>query len=52
LNGTSKTQTAGKKQEKTISGKCVRLAKPSAIGHTDLVERLFIVAIQRCEISI
>jgi hypothetical protein len=43
---------SGRKQEKTIFGKCVRLEKPSAIEHTNLVERLFIVAVQWCEINI
>lgn len=43
---------SGRKQEKTIFGKCVRLEKPSAIAHTNLVERLFIVAVQRGEIHI
>lgn len=43
---------SGRKQEKAIFGKCVRLEKPSAIEYTNLVERLFIVAIQWCEINI
>ncbi len=43
---------SGRKQEKTIFGKCVRLEKPSAIAHTDLIEHLFIVAVQWCEINI
>jgi hypothetical protein len=43
---------SGRKQEKTIFGKCVRLEKPSTIAHTNLVELLFIVAVQRCEINI
>jgi hypothetical protein len=43
---------SGRKQEKTIFGKCVRLEKPSAIAHTNLIERLFIVAVQWCEIDV
>jgi hypothetical protein len=43
---------SGRKQEKTIFGKCVRLEKPSAIADTNLVEHLFIVAVQWCEINI
>jgi len=41
-----------RKQEKTIFGKCVRLEKPSAIVHTNLIERLFIVAVQWREINV
>jgi hypothetical protein len=43
---------SGGKQEKTIFGKCVRLEKSSAIEHTNLVERLFIVAVEWGEINI
>lgn len=43
---------SGRKQEKTIFGKRVRVEKSSAIAHTNLVERLFIVPVQRCEIDI
>ena len=43
---------SGRKQEKTIFGKCVRFEKPSATEHTDLVERLFIIAVEWCEINI
>jgi hypothetical protein len=43
---------SGWKQEKTIFGERIRLEKPSAIEHTNLVEGLFIVAVQRCEINI
>jgi hypothetical protein len=42
----------GRKQEKTIFGKCIRSEKPSAIEHTNLVERLCIVAVQWSEINI
>ena len=43
---------SGRKQEKAIFGKCVRLEQPSAIAHTNLVERFFTIAVQRCEINI
>lgn len=41
-----------REQEKTIFSKCVGFEKPSAIKHTNLVERIFIVAVQWCEINI
>lgn len=41
-----------REQEKTIFGKCVRLEQSSAIAHTNLVESLFIVAVQWGEIHI
>jgi hypothetical protein len=42
----------GWKQEKTIFGERIGLEEPSAIELTNLVERLFVVAVQRCEINI
>jgi hypothetical protein len=43
---------SGWKQEKTIFSERIRLEKPSAIELANLVEGLFIVAVQGCEINI
>lgn len=41
-----------REKENTIFGKCVWFEKPSAIEYANLVKRIFIVAIQWCEINI
>jgi hypothetical protein len=43
---------SGWKQKKSFFGERIGLEEPSAIGLTNLVERLFVVAVQRCEINI
>jgi hypothetical protein len=47
-----KNADSGWQQEKAVFGESIRLEKPPAITHTKLVQCLFIIAVQWCEVDI